>query len=81
MRRRAWIVGLAAFLMLTGCNPDSGSAFLDVVYPSGCAGTYTTYDEMTLVEGTDYQLRAQEAEDYDKTYEVCLAVCYSILLC
>ena len=74
MRRRAWIVGLAAFLLLTGCNPDSGSAFLDLVYPSGYARTYTTFDEMTPVEGTDYRLRAQEAEDYNKTYDYNLQI-------
>lgn len=67
-------MGLAAFLLLTGCNPDSGSAFLEVVYPSGYAKTYTTYDEMTPVEGTDYQLRAQKAEKYDKTYEYNLQI-------
>ena len=42
MKRKAWIVGLATFLLLTGCNPDSGSAFLEVIYPSGYARTYTT---------------------------------------
>ena len=74
MKRKAWIVGLAALLLLSGCNPDSGSALLEVVYPSGCARTYTTYDELTPVEGTDCQLRAQEAEDYDKTHEYDLQI-------
>ena len=74
MKRTAWLAGVAALLLLSGCNPDSGSAFLEVVYPSGCARTYTTYDEMTSVEETDYQLRAQEAEDYDKTYEYNLQI-------
>ena len=74
MKWKAWIVGIAALLLLPGCNPDSGSAFLEVVYPSGYARTYTTYDEMTPVEGTDCQLRAQEAEDYDKTYNYDLQI-------
>lgn len=73
MKRKAWIVGLAMLLLLTGCNPDGG-AFLEVVYPSGYARTYTTYDEMTPVEGTDYQLRVREAEDYDKTYKYNLQI-------
>lgn len=74
MKRKAWIVGLAAFLLLTGCNPDSGSAFLEVVYPSGYTRTYTTYDELTPVEGTDFQLRAREAEDYAKTHKYNLQI-------
>ena len=74
MKWKAWVAGLAVLLLLSGCNPDSGSAFLEVVYPSGYARTYTTYDELTPVEGTDCQLRAREAEDYDKTYEYNLQI-------
>ena len=44
-------MGLAVFLLLSGCNPDSGSAFLEVVYPSGYVRTYTTWDELTPMEG------------------------------
>ena len=74
MKWKAWVVGLAVLLLLSGCNPDSGSAFLEVVYPSGSARTYTTYDELIPVEGTDCQLRAQEAEDYDKTHKYNLQI-------
>lgn len=74
MRRRVWIVGLAAFLLLTGCNPDSGSALLEVVYPSGFTRTYATYDELTPIEGTDCQLRARETEDHDKTHKYNLQI-------
>lgn len=71
MKQRISTLGLAALtmLLLTSCNPDSGSAYFEVVYPSGYVRTSTTWDELTPVEGTGYQLRAEKAEDYDKNYE------------
>lgn len=64
----ALCTALAALLLLSGCNPDSGAAFLEVVYPSGYVRTDTTWDELTPVEGTGCRLRARKAADYDKTY-------------
>ena len=61
MKGKAWIVGLAAFLLLPGCNPDSGSALLEVVYPSGYARTYAfDYEaEPDIAEYNDSMLKAR----------------------
>lgn len=61
-------------LLMTGCNPGSGSALLEMVYPSGYTRTATTWDDLTPVEGTSYQLRAEKAEDYDKTHNYDLQI-------
>lgn len=74
MKRKAWLLGVISLLLLSGCDPDSGSALIEVSYPSGYVRTSTTWDELTPVEGTQYQLRAQKAEDYDKTYHYDLQI-------
>lgn len=63
-------LGLSALmaLLLTGCDLNGGGALLEVVYPSGYTRTAATWDDLTPVEGTGYQLRAEKAEDYDKTH-------------
>ncbi len=61
-------------MLLSGCNPDSGLALIEVGYPSGYARTNTTWDELTPVEGAECRLRAQKAEDYDKTYRYDLQI-------
>lgn len=63
----ALCAALAALLLLSGCNPNSGAAFLEAVYPSGYVRTSATWDELTPVEGMDCRLRARKAADYDKT--------------
>ncbi len=76
MGKKRVIDGLAvlfSLLLLSGCNPDSGP-YLEVVYPSGYARTSTTWDELVPMEGTDCQLRAEKAEDYDKTYAYDLQI-------
>lgn len=74
MRRNAWLLGVASLLLLSGCNPDSGLAWIEVSYPSGYVRTSTTWDELTPVEGADFHLRVQKAEDYDKTYHYDLQI-------
>lgn len=74
MMRKAWLLGAALLLLLlSGCNPDGGP-LVEVCYPSGYARTSATWDELVPMEGTDYQLRAQKAEDYDKTYDYDLQI-------
>lgn len=65
---------LAVIALLSGCNPDSGLALIEVSYPSGYVRTSTTWDEVTPVEEAEYQLRVQKAEDYDKTYHYDLQI-------
>lgn len=74
MRRRAWFLGVVSLLLLSGCNPDSGLALMEVSYPSGYVRTSTTWDELVPVEGAEYQLQALKAEDYDKTYHYNLQI-------
>lgn len=74
MRRRAWLLGVVSLLLLSGCNPDSGLALMEVSYPSGYVRTSTTWDELVPVEGAEYQLQALKAEDYDKTYHYNLQI-------
>lgn len=74
MKRNVWLLGVVSLLLLSGCNPDSGLALIEVSYPSGYVRTSTTWDELTPVEEAEYQLRAQKAEDYDKTYHYDLQI-------
>ena len=74
MKWKAWLLGVVSLLLLSGCNPDSGLALIEVSYPSGYARTSTTWDELVPVEGAECQLRAQKAEDYDKTYHYDLQI-------
>lgn len=74
MKRKAWLLGVILLLLLSGCNPDSGLALIEVSYPSGYVRTSTTWDEVTPVEEAEYQLRVQKAEDYDKTYHYDLQI-------
>ena len=74
MKRNVWLWGAVLLLLLSGCNPDSGLALIEVGYPSGYARTNTTWDELTPVEGAECRLRAQKAEDYDKTYRYDLQI-------
>lgn len=74
MKRNVWAVGLAMLLLLSGCNPDSGSGSLEMVYPSGYTRTNGTWDELAPVEGTGYQLQAQKSSDYDKTHNYDLQI-------
>ena len=74
MKWKAWLLGVVLLLLLSGCNPDSGLAWIEVSYPSGYVRTSTTWDELTPVEGADCHLRAQKAEDYDKTYHYDLQI-------
>lgn len=70
------VLGLSVLmtLLMGGCNPDSGGALLEVVYPSGYTRTAATWDDLTPVEGTGYQLRVEKAEDYDKTHAYDLQI-------
>lgn len=67
-------MGVVSLLLLSGCNPDSGLALMEVSYPSGYVRTSTTWDELVPVEGAEYQLQALKAEDYDKTYHYNLQI-------
>lgn len=74
MKQKVWLLGVVSLLLLSGCNLDSGLALIEVSYPSGYVRTSTTWDEVTPVEEVEYQLRAQKAEDYDKTYHYDLQI-------
>lgn len=68
MRKAAsilWAVGV--LLLLAGCNPDAGKTLLAVAYPSGYVRTAYTWEELTPVEGSDFRLRTDKADDFDKT--------------
>ena len=55
-------------ILLAGCNPDSG-ALIEIIYPSGYTRTpYIPWDEVTPVEGTDYQLQAQKSANYNESH-------------
>ena len=47
MRRNAWLLGVVSLLLLSGCDPDSGQASIEVGYPSGYVRTSGTWDELT----------------------------------
>ena len=74
MKWKAWLLGVVSLLLLSGCDPDSGLAWIEVSYPSGYVRTSSTWDELVPVEGAECQLRAQKAGDYDKTYHYDLQI-------
>ena len=70
MRRAVSLCCAAAFiLLLTGCNPASGAAEYEVIYPSGYSRDSFIYDEKSPIEGSSCCLQWEEADDYKKTYD------------
>ena len=55
---------LAVFALLSGCNPDSGLALIEVNYPSGYVRTSATWDELSCVDKKD-------AGPYGHCYRPC----------
>ncbi len=75
MRRRFSLCCVAAAtLLLVGCNPESGAATYEVIYPSGYTRDYTTYHKEIPVEGASCSLQWEKAKDYEKTYEYDLRI-------
>lgn len=56
-------------VLLSGCdfNSQRGTAVIEVQYPSGYSRDCYTWDELSPVEGTSYQIQAEQSENYKKT--------------
>lgn len=68
---------LCFFVLYGGCMfqiPPYGAVAYQVIYPSGYARDCYTRDDLMPIEGTDYQMKQQEAAEHENSREYDLQI-------